>query len=63
MNTIVPPEFFTLSLGITKCFLIPCESGYLLIDTSTRNTYKKFKKELKKLAVKVSQIKYVFLTH
>lgn len=63
MGNMVSPTFITLSLGITKCFLMPCDGGYLLIDTSTRNTYTKFRKELKKNAVKVSQIKHVFLTH
>jgi len=63
MKHMVPQAFFTFSLGITKCFLIPCEGGFLLVDTSIPNTYKKFIKELNKLSVKVSQIKYVFLTH
>lgn len=63
MKHMVPQAFFTFSLGITKCFLIPCEGGFLLVDTSIPNTYKKFIKELNKLSVKVSQVKYVFLTH
>jgi len=63
MEDMRAPTFLTFSLGITKCFLIRCDGGYLLIDTSTRNTYSKFRKELEKNAVKLSQIKYVFLTH
>ncbi|HNW69609.1 MAG TPA: MBL fold metallo-hydrolase [Bacteroidales bacterium] len=58
-----PRQFITLSLGITNCFLIPCGDDYLLVDTSTKNQYRKFLRELSVHSVKLSQIRCIFLTH
>jgi len=58
-----PRQFITFSLGITNCFLIPCGDDFLLVDTSTKNQYRKFMRELSKRSISLSQIKYVFLTH
>jgi glyoxylase-like metal-dependent hydrolase (beta-lactamase superfamily II) len=58
-----PRQFITLSLGITNCFLIPYGDDFLLVDTSTKNQYRKFMRELSNRSITLSQIKYVFLTH
>jgi len=58
-----PGQVITLSLGITNCFLIPCGDNFLLVDTSTKNQYRKFLRELSKHSIKLSQIRYIFLTH
>ncbi|HNW89916.1 MAG TPA: MBL fold metallo-hydrolase [Bacteroidales bacterium] len=56
-------QYIKLSLGITNCFLIPCGDNYLLVDTSTEKYYKKFKQELSKRSIDLSQISFIFLTH
>jgi len=58
-----PRQFITLSLGITNCFLIPCGDDFLLVDTSTKNQFRKFRRELSTHSITLSQIKYIFLTH
>lgn len=52
-----------LSLGITNCFLIPAGDNYLLVDTAHITYYSKFKQELEYKAIKLTQIKFIFLTH
>ncbi|HOY30597.1 MAG TPA: MBL fold metallo-hydrolase [Bacteroidales bacterium] len=56
-------QYITLSLGITRCFLILCGTQYLLVDTSAVKYYEKFKHELAKHSISLSQIKFIFLTH
>lgn len=55
--------FFSIKLSVTNCFLLPCDDGYLLIDTSYPDQYEKLLKELAKIDVDVSEIQYVLLTH
>jgi len=55
--------FFSIKLSVTNCFLLPCDGGYLLIDTSYPDQYEKLLKELAKIDVDVSEIRYVLLTH
>jgi len=59
----VKNSFFSIKLSVTNCFLLPCDDGYLLIDTSYKDKYGKFLKELAKIDVDVSEIRYVLLTH
>jgi hypothetical protein len=40
---------YCLDLGITRSYLLECEGGYLLIDTSYSNTYPRFRKALEKI--------------
>lgn len=56
-------KFYCLDLGITKCYLIQCKDGYLLVDTGYNSDYEKFVKKLKKLNINMYDIKYIFLTH
>ncbi|MHC1685230.1 MAG: MBL fold metallo-hydrolase [Clostridiaceae bacterium] len=56
-------KFYCLNLGITKCYLLKCIEGYLLIDTGYYTDYEKFNKQLEKINIKESEIKYLLLTH
>jgi len=56
-------SFIPITLSVTTCYLLPCDGGYLLIDTSYPDQYEKFKKELAKVDVELSEIRYVLLTH
>ena len=59
----VEDAFFSIKLSVTNCFLLPCDGGYLMIDTSYPDQYEKLIKELAKIDVDVSEIRYVLLTH
>ena len=51
--------FTRLILGITKVYLIPCNDGYMLIDTGYKNNYKKFVKLLEK-TIKFNYTKWTY---
>ncbi len=55
--------YIAIHLGITTVYLLRCTNGYLLIDTSYKNTYELFIKKLDSLQIKISEIKYILLTH
>ncbi len=52
-----------LRYGNTNTFLIPCHSGFLLIDTDYAGTLPAFYKAIKRNGIKVSDIAYVLATH
>lgn len=52
-----------IKLKPTNCVLLHCEGGYLLIDTSFPKHWETFIEELTRLQIKLSQIKYLLLTH
>jgi len=56
-------SFYRLNLGITKCYLLKCPEGYLLIDTSYANAYDRFRRAIDALGVDLNQIRYLLLTH
>ena len=53
----------SLKLAFTNCYLLRCDLGFLLIDTSYPNQYQRFVKLLGKLDIDIKDIKYVLLTH
>lgn len=52
-----------LPLGISTVYLIPCEGGYLQIDTGYETNYRGYKNLLSMVGVKLCEIRYLFLTH
>ena len=55
--------FKKIKISVTNMYLIKCNDGYLLIDTTYSSKYKNFLKKLKKTGISLSEIKYIFLTH
>lgn len=53
----------SLKLGWTRCYLLKCKGGYLLIDTDYPVYYRRFKRKLANLGIVISDIKYLLLTH
>lgn len=53
----------SVKLGWTRCYLLKCTGGYLLIDTYYPGYYGQFEKKLANLGIATSDIKYVLLTH
>ena len=53
----------SVKLGWTRCYLLKCTDGYLLIDTDYARYYPLFVKKLGGLGIGTSQIKYLLLTH
>ena len=58
-------QFFvqSIKLGWTRCFLLKCTGGYLLIDTYYPKYYSRFERKLANLGIAISDIKYLLLTH
>lgn len=52
-----------LRYGMTNTFLIPGNSGYLLVDTDYAGTMSGFYSAIKQYGIKVSDISYVLATH
>jgi len=50
-------------LSFTNVFLLECEEGYLLIDTSYNHTYPQFRRWLSQVGVELNEIGYILLTH
>lgn len=53
----------TVKLGWTRCYLVKCTDGYLLIDTDYARYYGLFEQKLAGLGIATSEIKYLLLTH
>ncbi len=54
---------YSVKLGWTRCYLLKCTGGYLLIDTYYPGYYARFEKKLAKMGIATSDIKYLLLTH
>ncbi len=52
-----------VKVTFTNCFLLPCDGGYLQIDVSYPDDYDKYLGGLDEIGVKLSDIKYLLLTH
>ncbi len=52
-----------VKLSFTNCYFIPCNDGYMQIDTSYPGDYKKYLNKIQNLNISLSEIKYLFLTH
>lgn len=55
--------FYRISAGIANDYLLPCEDGYLLVDTGYPEDYPKFKAALAAAGLEYRSIRYLFLTH
>jgi hydroxyacylglutathione hydrolase len=64
MDSVAPvDEVRCLKLGVTNCYLLSCEGGYLLVDTSYPGMYRSFLRKLRRMGIDISEIKYLLLTH
>ncbi len=52
-----------IPLGISTVYLIPCQGGYLQIDTGYDRDYPKYRQGLERKGIDLHEIKYLFLTH
>lgn len=53
----------SVKLGFTRCYLLRCHDGCLLIDTSYPDYFPQFQRSIAKSGIDVSEIKYLLLTH
>ena len=63
MNNTSSHTVNSIKLGWTRCYLLKCTGGYLLIDAYYPGYYAQFEKKLARLGIATSNIKYVLLTH
>ena len=54
---------FNIGSRVVNNFLIPFNTGFILVDTGYAGGFTRFKKKLEKHHIRPEQIKYVFLTH
>jgi hydroxyacylglutathione hydrolase len=52
-----------IPLSISSVYLIPCQGGYLQIDTGYEHDYPAYQKNLARAGVARDSIRYLFLTH
>jgi len=57
------PDFSTITLSQTNCYLLKLKYGYLMIDCGNGHDKDKFIKTLGNLGISVKDIRYIFLTH
>ncbi len=57
------PIVLSLKFGFTRCYLLKCSNGYLLIDTSYPGYFPQFQKSVDSLGIDILNIKYLLLTH
>lgn len=55
--------FKCVKMSVTRSYILPCDTGYLLIDTAYKKDSEKFMKALDRLGIKLSDIRYILLTH
>lgn len=58
-----PMKTISLPLSISTVYLLPCQGGYLQIDTGYTRDYPLYLKKLAQAGVKLTEIKYLLLTH
>jgi len=63
MNNTNSHRVKSVKLGWTRCYLLKCTGGYLLIDTDYPKYYSLLEKKLASLSIATSDIKYLLLTH
>ena len=63
MNKTDGHRVHTVKLGWTRCYLLECTGGYLLIDTDYARYFRLFEKKLARLRIAIGDIKYLLLTH
>jgi len=63
MNNTSSHAVHSVKLGWTRCYLLKCTGGYLLIDTDYPKYYPRFEKKLARLGIATCDIKYLLLTH
>jgi glyoxylase-like metal-dependent hydrolase (beta-lactamase superfamily II) len=63
MNTTDGHRVYSVKLGWTRCYLLECTGGYLLIDTDYARYFRLFERKLARLAIAIGDIKYLLLTH
>ena len=56
-------QVLRIKLGFTWCYLLEASEGFLLVDTSYPQALPKFRQALRRLAIDLSDIKYLLLTH
>jgi glyoxylase-like metal-dependent hydrolase (beta-lactamase superfamily II) len=57
-------QFKYIRVGFTNSYILDCNEGYLLIDTGYPDDFEKFVQKLKnKYQIKISELKYLLLTH
>ncbi len=56
-------EIRNLGNRVVNNYLIPCDEGYILIDTGYENGFRRFQRKLAENGIRPEDIRYVFLTH
>ncbi len=50
-------------LSVTNLYLLPCQGGYLQVDTGYDRDYPAYRRGLERVGIRLEEIKYLLLTH
>ena len=56
-------EVIAVQLSLSTIYLLPCEGGYLQIDTGYEKDFQLYQSQLQKLQISLEQIQLLVLTH
>jgi glyoxylase-like metal-dependent hydrolase (beta-lactamase superfamily II) len=56
-------KVIAIPLSMSSVFLIPCQGGYLQVDTGYQHDYRVYRKNLSRVGIDVEEIRYLALTH
>jgi len=56
-------EIIPIHLSLSTIYLLPCDGGYLQIDTGYEKDYQLYRNRLQKAQIPLEQIQLLFLTH
>ena len=56
-------EIYNVGNRIMNTYVYPCEDGYIMVDTGYEHSLKDVERKLNQKNIRLTDIKYVFLTH
>ena len=52
-----------IPLSMSQIYLIPCQDGYLQVDSGYERDYSIYRRNIEKAGIAINKVKYLFLTH
>ncbi|MDD3853277.1 MAG: MBL fold metallo-hydrolase [Syntrophomonadaceae bacterium] len=56
-------KMHTITLGITNCYLVEAQDGYIMVDAGSQHRGKKFLRAIRQRGIRPEEIKLIVITH